>query len=137
MAHQMRVSFKGAPVAITKQVFGELKWRPHIFKALKDFDGYAHENELFHWLNTDTDENGNVKYITAKSDKGVTKGMELPQVPMTTLRKHLSVMAANGDLIKKGERLPIYAKPGFEFPADAGDEPEDEVEADEADETEE
>jgi hypothetical protein len=139
MAHQiqMRVDFKGAPMAITKQVFGQLKWRAHIFKALKDFDGYANAHELFHWLNTDTDEDGNTKWITAKSEKGVTKGVELPQVPMTTLRKHLSVMLANGDLIKKGDRFPIYARPGFEFPADVGDEPEEEVENGEVDETEE
>jgi hypothetical protein len=129
--HELRVSFEGAPAHVASQIYGNLKHRKHILKALQTdlYAGQAHEKELFHWLNTD-DEGG---WLETISQKGPTKGQKTVPVPMSTLRGHLSTMLELGDVKKIADGR--YALPGYEPEND--DEPEESEEDESGEEVDE
>lgn len=124
MAKQaLRVQFTNAPAAILKQLFGEAKHSKIILDALTHFTGYAHEQEIFHYLNTDNDGD-----FVVNPDGSVS-------VSMVNLRKQLATMIATGQIKRHGgERSASYALLSYEGAAPEADEDEEgEDEADEAD----
>jgi hypothetical protein len=110
---ELRVSFKNAPAAIQKQLFGEAKHAKIIIDSLTHFAGEAHEQEIFHYLNTDNDGD-----FVVGPDGTVS-------VTMVNLRKQLATMVATGQIKRfGGERSARYALIDFE----GSPEPEDEDE---------
>lgn len=119
MAKQpLRVNFQGAPSFILKQIFGEAKNASDILAAIKDFDGQAHEKEIFFWMNVD--ETGAYKTVQGSDGKPAAA------MTMQNLKKQLAVMVETGQLKRLGDRSARYAFPNYEGPA-----PEDEDEGDE------
>lgn len=138
MSKNLRVSFEGAPTHVLNQVYGNLKNRGSILKALKYFDGHAHERELFQVLNTTQDAAGNVSWKTATVERGPQKGTVTVALPMQSLRSQLATLVELGQIKRiGGERSARYALPDYaeqdgeaEEVEEAGngfdDEPEDE-----------
>lgn len=119
--HELRVSFANAPAQILKQIFGEAKHAKLILDAVTQYEGHAHEKEIFHYLNTDED--GDFVIVNGSDGKpSVT-------VTMVNLRKQLSTMVDTGQLKRLGERSARYALPTYEGQVD-----EDEGEEEEQDE---
>ena len=113
---ELRVSFKSAPAAILKQLFGEAKHAAVIIDSLSHFAGEAHEQEIFHYLNTD------IKGDFVLNAEGAVS------VTMVNLRKQLATMVATGQIKRfGGERSARYALIDFE----GSPEPEDESDEDE------
>lgn len=118
---ELRVSFKSAPPQILKQLFGEAKNADMIRDGLTAFEGQAHEQELFYYLNTDADRD----FVLVEGANGPTVA-----VTMVNLRKQLSTMVLTG-MIKRfgGERSARYALIDHEGEApEVEDEDETEVE---------
>lgn len=121
---ELRVSFKTAPQAILKQLFGEAKHAAVIKDGLTHFEGQAHEQEIFHYLNTDAD--GETFIVGPDGSVSVT---------MVNLRKQLGTMVQTGQIKRfGGERSARYALNEYEgaAPEEDEDEGEDEGTVDEA-----
>jgi hypothetical protein len=102
MARTLRVDFAHAPATILKQLFGEAKQATAIVESLTHFDGYAHEKEIFHYLNTDTQN----EWVIVK-DKD---GKPTVHVTFQNLRQQLATMVKTGQIKKwGGERAATYA----------------------------
>lgn len=117
MAKQaLRVDFNKAPPQVLKQLFGEAKQSAAILESLAHFQGQAHEQEIFFYLNTDV--NGDWVLVADKDGKpGVEVGLQ-------NLRKQLSTMVMTGQIKRfGGERSARYAELTHEGQPD----PEDEV----------
>ena len=116
----LRVDFKNAPPAIMKQLFGEAKHSAVIKDALTHFVGQAHEQEVFHYLNTDTEGN----FVLVPGVNGATV-----EVTMQNLKKQLSTMVLTGQIKRfGGERSARYALNEFEGVAPEEDEVDGEEE---------
>lgn len=120
----LRVSFQGAPAAALRQIFGEAKHEKLILDAVTQFEGHAHEKEIFHYVNTDED---NDFVIITGAD-----GKQTVAVTMQNLRKQLSTMVETGKLKRLGERSARYALPEFEGTIEEDDENEEDNGAEEA-----
>ena len=116
----LRVDFKSAPAPVLKQLFGEAKHSKLIVESLSHFEGQAHEQEVFHYLNTDTAGN----FVLVQGTNGPTVA-----VSMQNLRNQLKTMVLTGQIKRfGGERSARYALNEFEGVMDEEDEGEVEEE---------
>lgn len=106
----MRVSFANAPAAVLKQIFGEAKNSSIILDALEQFDGQAHIQELFFYVNTDE----NHQWVLVKN----AKGEDAPAITMANLTKQLSTLVMTEQVKRLGERSARYALPSYQPSAD-------------------
>ncbi len=113
---ELRVSFAGAPGQILKQLFGEAKNAKIILQAVEFFQGHAHEQEIFHFVNTDSDGD----WVLETNSKGES----VVVVSMQNLRKQLATMVLTGQLKRLGERSARYAAMDFEGTIDEGEDDE-------------
>lgn len=118
MAKELRVSFAGAPGFAKAQVFGKVKNRENILKAMEYFDGHAHVKEIWHFLNTkdETDAKGNPIWLKVKKLNKRT-GKEEWTVPfsLAVVTTEVATLVAMDELKRiGGERSASVALPGYE-----------------------
>ena len=99
---ELRVSFKAAPAIHLRQLFGEAKHADVIIQSLTYWEGQAHEQEIYHYLNTDSEGD----FVTVKG----ADGKFTVAVTFQNLRKQLSTMVMTGQIKRfGGERSARYA----------------------------
>ncbi len=113
---ELRVKFDKAPPVILKQIFGEAKHAAVILEGVTQFEGHAHEKEIFHYLNTDAD-----------GDWVIENGQVV--VTMQNLKKQLTTMVETGQLKRLGERSARYALPTYEGTVEEDEDESEEQEA--------
>lgn len=104
---QLRVDFSKAPASVLKSLFGDSKDKDAILQSIEYFDGQAHEQEIFHYINTDQEG----EWIL--NDKGEAR------VGRQSLQRQLSALVNLGALARVGERTSRYKLPGTEVEGEA------------------
>lgn len=115
-ATALRVDYSKAPPSVLKAMFGDAKDRDAILQSLEYFENHAHEQEIFHYINTDED------------GEWILNDAGEPRVGRQSLQRQLSALVNLKEIERVGERTSRYKLPGTEVEASA----EDEEEADEA-----
>ncbi len=119
----LRVDMRNLPLHVSKQLHGERRHRQSILDALEYFDGCAHANEIFHYMNTNED--GEWLTVKKPNKRNGNKLEATVPVPMAAIQTEVKTMIDVGEAKRIGQRSGYIALPEWEGELPGGAEDED------------